>query len=532
MKLQSPIQGKLFVHFILLIITVLTSSCKKYSYPDRLFVNIPPDGIVLRSPWPDKIENLTNAEIKEALHTFIDRYTGKNVASLLFNVNYQRVCYQSNVWDTYWDVYEPDSIKNWQSKFWQLQKRGVDVFKVVTEYSREQGISPWISFRMNDHHYFNEMDKINTFMLGDDSARPDNYFNYENPAIRNHFLLLIEEAVLKYDVDGIELDFLRTPGHYGSITAMNLFMESVKALLDEISVRNDKKLKITVRIPPTPQGGMEFGLDPVYWAKRGWADILVPTNFDSLNNDIPVEVWRTAIGEEAKCMILPGTSYFEYLTEWGRGHRIHQTAEGLRALTVNSFSRGADGIYVYNFFTPSDFDKKRIDKKGNVTIINEMETMLMEGGNFELSINRPRRHILSWHQPGISSDVDWHFPARFEFDSPKNYEIFTGPKPDKMAYIVRLMLDNDAGYETAEFAVKVNGHGAKQIEDVHRDPDYIYETGETRTVKHISELGARVVQFVAQKESIKKGYNVLTVTSKNTNAITIKWIEVHIGNWY
>lgn len=469
-RIKNRINVSFFTVFVC-ILFALFSSCKQNrpdNYPNRLFVNIPPDGIVLRTPWPDEIENLSNAEIEKSLHAFINRYVGKNVSAILFNLNYQRVCYQSEVWETYWDVPQPDSIKDWQLRFWQLQKKGVDVFKVVTEFSRQNGISPWLSFRMNDHHYFNEPGKVNTFLLNDKTARPGNFFNYENPEIRNHFLKLIEEAVLKYNVDGIELDLLRTPGHYGSVKAMNIFMETVKKRLAEISIQKKKDIKIAVRVPATPDGGIEFGLDPVFWAKGGWVDVVVPSNFDSFNNDIPVEDWREKIGN-SNCMILPGTSYFEYLTEWGLGHRIHQTAEGLRALTVNSFYRGADGVYLYNFFTPSDFDQKQIDKNGNVTIVNELETILTEGGNFEKSIDKPRRHILSWHQPGISSDVNWFLPEKFEFNSSKTYKIFTGPRPKNRDYIIRLMLKNDSGFESAQFKVEMNGKATVQIEDMPRD---------------------------------------------------------------
>ncbi|NJN25857.1 MAG: hypothetical protein HC819_07770 [Cyclobacteriaceae bacterium] len=255
-------------------------------------MNIPPDGIVLRAPWPDKIEHLSDQEIEETLQAFVNGYVGKNVSSILFNVNYQRVCYESDVWDTYWDVPQPDSIKDWPLLFWQQQQKGIDVFEVVTEHSRKCGISPWLSFRMNDHHYFNEPGKVNTFLLSDTSARPGNFFNYENPDIRDHFLKLIEEAVLRYDIDGIELDLLRTPGNYGSTASMNLFIKSVKDLLTEISDTKKKEIKIAVRVPSTPEGGIGFGLDPVLWTKNGWVDIVIPSNFDSFNNDIPVEVWR------------------------------------------------------------------------------------------------------------------------------------------------------------------------------------------------------------------------------------------------
>lgn len=531
MKQNTNSIGCKLVGLIVLGVFVLYASCtqtQRSNYPNRLFVNIPPDGIVLHTPWPNKIENLTEPEIEKSLHLFIDRYTGKNVSTILFNLNYQRVCYNSEVWDSYWDVPQPNTIEGWQLHFWELQEKGVDVFDVVTEYTRQNGISPWISIRMNDHHYFNDPGKVNSFLLANKEARPGNFFNYEKPEIRHHFLKLIEEALIKYNVDGIELDLLRTPGYYGSVAVMNIFIEDVKKQVSEISLQTKRDIQIAVRVPSLPDGGLGFGLDPVFWAKNGWVDAIIPMNFDSYDNDIPVEIWKKEIGTQADCKIIPGTSYFEYLTEWGKGHRLKQTAEGLRGVTVNAYQRGADAVYVYNFFNPSDFRQKIIEADGSVKFINEFETMLTEGGNFEASINKPRRHILSYHQPGISSDVDWYLPVTIRPDSVKSYKIYTGVIQQNQDYFVRLALNNDIGFETAKLTVLVNRKETVSVEDMPRDPEYSYQPTPTKTVKNPSELGARVMQFKAKEGTLLEGYNKITISNNDSINLTIKWIEVYI----
>ncbi|NJK94410.1 MAG: hypothetical protein HC905_05270 [Bacteroidales bacterium] len=143
---------------------------------------------------------------------------------------------------------------------------------------------------------------------------------------------------------------------------MNIFMNDLRILVDQKETEKKHDIKIAVRVPSLPEDAIKWKLNPVYWAQKGYVDAIMPTNFDSYDNDIPVEVWKDKIGKGHEIMFLPGTSYFEYETSWGTGNRLSQTAEGLRAITVNACFRGGDGIYLYNFFNASDFNQKKLRK--------------------------------------------------------------------------------------------------------------------------------------------------------------------------
>ncbi|NJK94411.1 MAG: hypothetical protein HC905_05275 [Bacteroidales bacterium] len=65
---------------------------------------MPPDGIINCAPWPGNIADLSKDQIEQTIEAYINSYANTNVKAILFNVNYQRVCYDSKVWDTYWDV--------------------------------------------------------------------------------------------------------------------------------------------------------------------------------------------------------------------------------------------------------------------------------------------------------------------------------------------------------------------------------------------------------------------------------------------
>lgn len=496
--------------------------------PGGLFVNLPADGIVDFTPWPGEIDKLSKPQIEQALGELVKRYARGNVRALLFNVNYQRTCFETDAWDTYWKLPDPSKVGHWQRNFWKLHKAGVDPFSILIRDARKAGISPWISFRMNDHHYFDDPARVNTYLLDDASARPGKFFNYGDPRIRKHVQALIAAALERYDMDGIELDLLRTPGNYHSIEAMNSFVAGLAKIIDAQEKKRGHAIQLAVRVPSLPEDGRKLHIDATAWARAGHIDVIIPSNFDSLDNAIPVARWREEIGG-AKCKIIPGTSYFEYETRWGDvGHRLMATPEGLRALTVNTFHEGGDAVYLYNFFNPGSFYQKVMQPDGSFKTIDQFGTMLDEGGVVEDCIDKPRRHILSPHQPSIQ-DVKTHMPARLKPGQSLSYDIPTGPADPARPYIVRIMIDDFEGFESAAFTVSVNQTEATAIEDMPRDPAYTFKSQPAKNAKHPSELGARVMQFAAKPNSVRDGANKITITNPASKEQRMRWVEVYVG---
>ena len=86
---------------------------------------------------------------------------------------------------------------------------------------RNIGIKPWLTFRMNDAHYHGEQtawirgaeyyrfEKAEYMVYGNDNGYFDTCFNFEYAEVRGHYLAYLKEQIDRYDVDGVDLDFMR-----------------------------------------------------------------------------------------------------------------------------------------------------------------------------------------------------------------------------------------------------------------------------------------------------------------------------------
>lgn len=123
-----------------------------------LIVNLSADSLFDPGGLPFPVEDFEDREkIVEGYGKLIDRYAGTQVSDLFLNANYQRTCFPSRTWTSFWDCDDPDSqVAEWPRQAWLAHRAGVDPFEVCIGSCRAQGISPWISMRMNDWHYLDD----------------------------------------------------------------------------------------------------------------------------------------------------------------------------------------------------------------------------------------------------------------------------------------------------------------------------------------------------------------------------------------
>ena len=175
-------------------------------------VTVAADGMVGCLVPPLAIDGThSKKELTEAFQKMVDYYARAEVPYLFFNVCYMRAAYPSDVWDTYWDVDDPDAnASGWPRAFWLVRKRNVDPFAVCVQRCRERGISPWLSIRMNDTHYLNDPTKTSTLWQRRPELRraANSGFDFAHEHVRAHYLALIAELMSRYDCDGIELDWM------------------------------------------------------------------------------------------------------------------------------------------------------------------------------------------------------------------------------------------------------------------------------------------------------------------------------------
>ena len=239
-------------------------------------------------------------------------------------------------------------------------KAGNDPVAMCVNTAKEIGVEPFISYRMNDHHYLNQETafvhptfwKENPHLWISDENR---HFDYAHKEVRDYYLGLLEELVSGYDIAGIELDFMRSPGYFkddeidkGRLI-MNDFVRDVRRMLDTYGKERNKKLKLCVRIPHTVEWCKEIGLDAGLWDSEGLIDManISPYFISSPAFDTEgYKAWlkNATLYGEMHFIIDKGQIYNGFTNNVSR----KTTKEMYRALAAGILDRGFDGISFFN----------------------------------------------------------------------------------------------------------------------------------------------------------------------------------------
>lgn len=511
-----------------------------------IILNIPADAVVIAPSWKhggnniskeQAINNCTKEEVIEALNNYIDTFADTQVSSLFFNVNYQRACFDSSVMESYWNLEDPEkNITDWPRLHWAVHKKDVDPYDLCVKRCRSNRISPWISIRMNDHHYFNDPARINRMWLDHPEYRtrsPHGLFNYARKEVRDYYKAFIGEVLDRYDVDGIELDWMRTQLLFPDGKAaegmelINQYMKEIRELAKEKSLKRGHAVKISVRVPSTPEIGLFYGLDAVKWAKEGLIDILVPSNwFTPTNFDISIELWKREIGSGSKCIIAAGSDMAFCIGRDKYLKQMQSNIETMRAFSVSAYSRGADSIYIFNNFL-APYKVKMINPDGTFYFTDDKHKALKEVGKLSTSLGKPRTHVLTYTDPDVKRTPPR--PPVLSQGVAAEFDMYTGPRPATGNCIIHIGLESLEGFKNADLSVKINNVSCKQLEDLPRDPAYVYDNTKVwHVVKTVTETSARVIQFKADLNAVKDGYNRISVINNQKDEQCLTWLEVRM----
>jgi hypothetical protein len=90
-------------------------------------------------------------------------------------------------------------------------------------------------------------------------------YDYSKAEVRSHYLAILREACRRYDLDGVELDWLRYPKFFrdGEVNAAVLteFVREAREILDETAKRHGHPLRLVTRVPATTTTAAARALD-------------------------------------------------------------------------------------------------------------------------------------------------------------------------------------------------------------------------------------------------------------------------------
>ncbi len=231
---------------------------------------------------------------------------------------------------------------------------GIDAVEVFIEEVKKNGIRPWLSMRMNDCHpskhnidlYYEAEEK--GMLLGKEYGYYGTCYNFAFDKYCDMTIDFIREMLSKYDVFGLELDFLREPHcldykhDENRWEIMTNYMRRVKATVTECEKIVGHPIKILMRHPSNPESAYDFGFDMKTIAAEGLIDVSSPgprwLNCDSY---IPVSEWEKIVGDDIA--VIPGLEIFNVKYVYSQDYHLKGYMAAYKSL-------GAKAIYGYNLF--------------------------------------------------------------------------------------------------------------------------------------------------------------------------------------
>ena len=305
--------------------------------------------------------------------------SGVDTLAQCFHVRFQAF-YDSQVAEIAGDL-TPEAVRPFElTHYWQmitamrhLVAEGNDPPRVMASALHERGMLFLAGLRLNDKHglqpwegHYGSLRRDHPQWKLADAGNAG--MDYAVPQVREAVLDVVRELAERYDIDGIDLDFMRWPHYFQdeavreNTPVMTGFVREIRAILDEAGEKKGRHLLLMARVPLKIGTGdvinayelhvdlecLGVGLDVPTWIREELIDVVSPMGFfhnewDRMITALPQ--WRR-LTEASRCRLYPtihGSVAHGY-------DEPYITAASYRGAAYSYLKHGADGIAIYNFW--------------------------------------------------------------------------------------------------------------------------------------------------------------------------------------
>lgn len=469
----------------------------------------------------------------EIIDQYIDVMADAGVTVFLLNTNSRRTNYRSQAWETFWDGYDPtgpddqpflapiprDGVASFRKGIGNMlavHQQKIDYPARVIKRCRSRDVSPWITLRMNDCHENDNMDhpfhgsfwKKNPQFYRKNSP---GYFacclDYAHQEVRDYFMALIVETLDRYDIDGLELDFMREPYLFSAgkeaegAVILNEWLRDIRRRVIAAGKKRGHPIRLGVRVPSKPEVATGWGLDFQTWVNEGVIDLLVVTpRWTTLEFDMPIRQWRDMLGKSK--VTLAGGLEVSYRPYWDPDtwHTPTVSPELAVGAALMVLSQGADAVYLFNYFQPLwglPVYQKTLKAMASLDLLQKLprsfgvtfRDILAPGENYHMPLPATGREIMFQMNLGPIPDKAW------------NCELLIGLAPSQ---------DNSMPVPMAS----INGKPCEALSD-------------TKTKEGPGCM--RLVTFQVPMSALTKtGAQEIRIIAKEPDDITIKQVQISL----
>ena len=215
--------------------------------------------------------------------------------------------YETKEGEVYGRRFGPQFDSGWAPGIEGLRAEGTDALEVVCDQMHARGKKVMAAIRMGDTHHRSldpnsplcpmfAIEHPEYVIKQPDDRTNETALDYSYPQVRSHRLSIMREIAEQYDVDGLELNFVRWAKHFprdqgrAKAKIMTDFVGQIHSLLERAAQkRGRKKLTLGVRIPESIDACWLAGVDIETWVNRGWIDYVVVSTWNNTDPQLPVD---------------------------------------------------------------------------------------------------------------------------------------------------------------------------------------------------------------------------------------------------
>ncbi len=215
--------------------------------------------------------------------------------------------FDSKAGETYGDRFGPGYSKGWARGIRGLRAEGTDVLEIATEHMQAKGKEVLAAIRMSDTHH-RRIDRSDPlcpkfaiehpqFVIDQPDGRTnETALDYSHAEVRKHRMDIMREIVERYDVDGLELNFVRWAKHFPrdkgreKAPAMTKYVGQIREMLMAVAKQRGRdRVTLGVRVPESIAACWLAGVDIETWVRCGWIDYIVISTWNNTDPQLRVD---------------------------------------------------------------------------------------------------------------------------------------------------------------------------------------------------------------------------------------------------
>lgn len=252
---------------------------------------------------------------------------------------------------------------------------GGDMVRTLVEHCRKIGVQPFVSLRLNDGHHVRKLasalekqqpapemarhfwENYEAYRIGPDPTDwAQGVFDWSIPEVRDYKFSLIEELVSRYQIDGIELDFVR---HWSRFAPDRTTVEDRRSITTQFVARVRKAIdassqpaqsrRLCLRIPANLEIHDDQGIDVGELVAAGVDVITLSFSYFTMQDDV-VRRLRETHPEVTILLEMTHTTLTGKATA-GSGTQpyLRTTAQQFYTTAELAYRQGANGVSLFNF---------------------------------------------------------------------------------------------------------------------------------------------------------------------------------------